>query len=120
VLGSSLTVMSGLRYVRHASSLGIPVVIVNQGATRGDELAATRLDAPLGAVLTGLLRELRLPAALAADVRFGPRDRGAQLAEEGAGAVGGVTDRGGGHRQRCYRVASLVAQAHADGADARL
>ena len=40
VLGSSLTVMSGLRYVRHASSLGIPVVIVNQGATRGDELAA--------------------------------------------------------------------------------
>ena len=36
VLGSSLTVMSGLRYVRHASALGIPVVIVNQGATRGD------------------------------------------------------------------------------------
>ena len=40
VLGSSLTVMSGFRYVRHASALGIPVVIVNQGATRGDELAA--------------------------------------------------------------------------------
>jgi NAD-dependent SIR2 family protein deacetylase len=61
VLGSSLTVMSGLRYVRHASSLGIPVVIVNQGATRGDELAAVRLDAPLGAVLTSLTRELSLP-----------------------------------------------------------
>jgi NAD-dependent SIR2 family protein deacetylase len=60
VLGSSLTVMSGLRYVRHASSLGIPVVIVNQGATRGDELAAVRLDAPLGAVLTSLTRELSL------------------------------------------------------------
>ena len=61
VLGSSLTVMSGLRYVRHAASLGIPVAIVNQGATRGDELAAARLDAPLGAVLTGLVRELGLP-----------------------------------------------------------
>ena len=60
VLGSSLTVMSGLRYVRHASSLGIPVVIVNQGTTRGDEVAAARLDAPLGSTLTALARELGL------------------------------------------------------------
>ena len=60
VLGSSLTVMSGLRYVRRASSLGIPVLIVNQGATRGDELAVARLDAPLGATLAGLTRELSL------------------------------------------------------------
>ena len=60
VLGSSLTVMSGLRYVRHAASLGIPVVIVNQGATRADELAAARLDAPLGSTLTGLTSELSL------------------------------------------------------------
>ena len=58
VLGSSLTVMSGFRYVRHASGLGIPVVIVNQGATRGDALAAATLDAPLGATLTELVREL--------------------------------------------------------------
>jgi NAD-dependent SIR2 family protein deacetylase len=60
VLGSSLTVMSGLRYVRHASSLGIPVVIVNQGTTRGDTLASARLDAPLGGTLTALARELGL------------------------------------------------------------
>jgi NAD-dependent SIR2 family protein deacetylase len=60
VLGSSLTVMSGLRYVRRASSLGIPVVIVNQGTTRGDEQAAARLDAPLGSTLTALARELGL------------------------------------------------------------
>ncbi len=60
VLGSSLTVMSGLRYVRHASALGIPVVIVNQGLTRGDSLASARLDAPLGATLTALVRELGL------------------------------------------------------------
>jgi NAD-dependent SIR2 family protein deacetylase len=60
VLGSSLTVMSGLRYVRHASSLGIPVLIVNQGTTRGDDLATARLDAPLGSTLTALVRELGL------------------------------------------------------------
>jgi NAD-dependent SIR2 family protein deacetylase len=52
VLGSSLTVMSGLRYVRHAAKLGIPVVIVNQGVTRGDDLATATLDAPLGETLT--------------------------------------------------------------------
>jgi NAD-dependent SIR2 family protein deacetylase len=58
VLGSSLTVMSGLRYVRHAASLGIPVVIVNQGETRGDDLATATLDAPLGETLTAALAEL--------------------------------------------------------------
>src|SRR6202035_6009339 len=60
VLGSSLTVMSGLRYVRRASSLGGPLVIVNQGATRGDDLATARLDAPLGSTLTALARDLGL------------------------------------------------------------
>ncbi len=51
VVGSSLTVMSGLRFVRRAARLGIPVAIVNQGATRGDEFAAVRVDASLGEVL---------------------------------------------------------------------
>jgi NAD-dependent SIR2 family protein deacetylase len=60
VLGSSLTVMSGFRYVRHAASLAIPVVIVNQGETRGDALAAATIDAPLGATLTAAVRELGL------------------------------------------------------------
>ena len=60
VLGSSLTVLSGLRYVRHAASLGIPVVIVNQGTTRGDALATATLDAPLGATLTAVTRALGL------------------------------------------------------------
>jgi NAD-dependent SIR2 family protein deacetylase len=61
VLGSSLTVQSGLRYVQHAASLAIPVVIVNQGATRGDSLATATLDAPLGPTLTAAARELGLP-----------------------------------------------------------
>jgi len=60
ILGSSLTVMSGFRYVKHAASLGIPVVIVNQGATRGDALAAAVLDAPLGPALTSAAGELGL------------------------------------------------------------
>ncbi len=54
VLGSSLTVMSGFRFVRHAARNGIPVAIVNQGPTRGDALATLKLDAPLGPVLTEL------------------------------------------------------------------
>jgi NAD-dependent SIR2 family protein deacetylase len=60
VLGSSLTVMSGLRYVRHAAKLGRPVVIVNQGSTRGDPHATALLDAPLGATLTALIAGLGL------------------------------------------------------------
>ena len=51
VLGSSLTVMSGYRFLLRARDAGIPVAIVNQGPTRGDHLAALRLDAPLGQVL---------------------------------------------------------------------
>jgi NAD-dependent SIR2 family protein deacetylase len=55
VLGSSLTVMSGYRFVRHAARLGIPVVIVNHGPTRGDDLAELKLDAQLGQVLTAVV-----------------------------------------------------------------
>ncbi len=44
VLGSSLTVMSGLRFVRYAAKLGKPVIIVNRGVTRGDPLATVKLD----------------------------------------------------------------------------
>jgi NAD-dependent SIR2 family protein deacetylase len=58
VLGSSLTVMSGYRFVLHAAKLGIPVAIVNSGITRGDAKATVRVDAPLGAVLTRLVDEV--------------------------------------------------------------
>ncbi|HEU5006685.1 MAG TPA: NAD-dependent protein deacetylase [Jatrophihabitantaceae bacterium] len=58
VLGSSLTVLSGFRFVRHAARHSVPVAIVNQGPTRGDDLADVRLDAPLGSTLTALLTEL--------------------------------------------------------------
>ncbi|NUT93798.1 MAG: NAD-dependent protein deacetylase [Saccharothrix sp.] len=59
VLGSSLTVMSGLRFVRYAAKAGKTVVIVNQGRTRGDVHAAVRVDLPLGPALTDLCAILR-------------------------------------------------------------
>ncbi|GAA5139766.1 NAD-dependent protein deacetylase [Pseudonocardia adelaidensis] len=54
VAGSSLTVMSGLRFVRHAHKAGVPVVIVNRGTTRGDELADVRVDAGCSETLSAL------------------------------------------------------------------
>jgi NAD-dependent SIR2 family protein deacetylase len=54
VLGSSLTVMSGYRFVRHAAKFDVPVVIINQGSTRGDVHARLTVDAPLGPTLTAL------------------------------------------------------------------
>jgi NAD-dependent SIR2 family protein deacetylase len=58
VLGSSLAVMSGYRFVRRAAARGIPVAIVTKGATRGDEQATIRIDAPLGATLRQLAATL--------------------------------------------------------------
>jgi NAD-dependent SIR2 family protein deacetylase len=55
VLGSSLTVMSGHRFVIRAARDGCPVAIVNQGTTRGDRYAAVTVDAPLGQVLPALV-----------------------------------------------------------------
>ena len=44
VLGSSLTVMSGFRFVRRATQRGVPVVVVNRGSTRADGLPVTKLE----------------------------------------------------------------------------
>jgi NAD-dependent SIR2 family protein deacetylase len=62
VLGSSLTVQSGYRFVRRATALGIPVAIINQGPTRADAEAVLVLDAPLGSALTSLADGLISPA----------------------------------------------------------
>jgi NAD-dependent SIR2 family protein deacetylase len=58
VVGSSLTVFSGYRFVRRAAERGIPVGILNQGPTRGDELARVRVDARAGIALPELARAL--------------------------------------------------------------
>jgi NAD-dependent SIR2 family protein deacetylase len=58
VAGSSLTVMSGLRFVRHAAKAGKPVVIINRGETRGDDRATIKLDAGVSESLAWLAAEL--------------------------------------------------------------
>lgn len=54
VTGSSLTVMSGLRFVRRAAKSGKPVVVVNRGATRADAMATVLIDSGCSPTLTAL------------------------------------------------------------------
>ncbi|MGM7778143.1 NAD-dependent protein deacetylase [Arthrobacter sp. KNU-44] len=58
VAGSSLTVMSGLRFVRHAAKFGKPVVIINRGPTRGDGFADLKVEAGVSGALAWLAAEL--------------------------------------------------------------
>lgn len=58
VAGSSLTVMSGLRFVRHAAKDGKPVVIINRGETRGDDKATIKLEAGVSESLIWLATNL--------------------------------------------------------------
>jgi hypothetical protein len=57
-LGSSLAVMSGLRFVRHQVKRYQPVVIINRGQTRGDELASLKIDRGCSETLTELRANL--------------------------------------------------------------
>jgi NAD-dependent SIR2 family protein deacetylase len=52
VAGSSLMVYSGLRFVRLAHEAGLPIAIVNRGRTRGDDLAALKIERDVGSTLT--------------------------------------------------------------------
>jgi NAD-dependent SIR2 family protein deacetylase len=54
VVGSSLAVFSGFRFVRRAAERGIPVAIINRGPTRGDPLATLRVDADAGEALAAV------------------------------------------------------------------
>ena len=58
VLGSSLRVMSGYRFVRRAARDGIPVAVVTRGETRGEGEPTVHLDALLGDVLPALANDL--------------------------------------------------------------
>jgi NAD-dependent SIR2 family protein deacetylase len=77
VAGSSLTVYSGYRFVRHAAARRIPIGIVNRGPTRGDELAEVKVDGGCSQVLRWLAAELVATATGAA----GRGRRGAALQE---------------------------------------
>lgn len=54
VVGSSLMVYSGLRFVHEAASLGKPVVAINRGHMRGQELLALKVEHDCGALLQRL------------------------------------------------------------------
>lgn len=54
VLGSSLAVMSGLRFVRRAAARGIPVMILTRHLARGRELAGVHVAEELSESLTDL------------------------------------------------------------------
>jgi NAD-dependent SIR2 family protein deacetylase len=58
VLGSSLQVFSGRRFVKQAHARGIPVAIVNRGATRADALATTKVDGGCAETLASLAAEV--------------------------------------------------------------
>ncbi|CDO05911.1 SIR2 family NAD-dependent protein deacylase [Mycolicibacterium cosmeticum] len=64
VAGSSLTVFSGYRFVRHAAAAGMPIAIVNRGPTRGDAQATVKVEGGCSELLTLLAGEL--PTVVAA------------------------------------------------------
>ena len=58
VVGSSLAVYSGFRFVRRAQEEALPIAVVNIGPTRADAFAAAKLSAPVGAILPRLAATL--------------------------------------------------------------
>jgi NAD-dependent SIR2 family protein deacetylase len=65
VVGSSLTVYSGFRFVRGAAQADQPIGIVNLGETRGDPLAAVCVEGRTGAVLPKLAAAVGAPTSSA-------------------------------------------------------
>lgn len=57
IAGTSLSVNSGLRFARRAARSNKPIVIVNIGPTKADELASAKIEANTSLVLERLLVE---------------------------------------------------------------
>jgi NAD-dependent SIR2 family protein deacetylase len=58
VIGTSLAVFSGYRFVLRASEAGLPIAIVNLGESRGDPHARLRIDAAAGSILPAVATAL--------------------------------------------------------------
>jgi NAD-dependent SIR2 family protein deacetylase len=56
VLGSTLTVFSGRRFVMQAERAGIPIAVVNLGPTRADSAATLRIAAPVHELLPDIAK----------------------------------------------------------------
>ena len=63
VVGSSLMVYSGFRFVRQAHDEGLPIAIVNRGRTRGDEFAELKVEDDVGTVLMEVVAHSVVPGA---------------------------------------------------------
>ncbi len=55
IVGSSLMVYSGFRFVQAAARRGVPIAAVNLGRTRADDLLALKVEAPCEDALAFLL-----------------------------------------------------------------
>ncbi|HLV19351.1 MAG TPA: NAD-dependent protein deacetylase [Polyangiaceae bacterium] len=62
VVGSSLAVYSGFRFVRAAAERRLPIAMVNLGPCRGQELSALQIDARAGELLPLVAARLGAPA----------------------------------------------------------
>jgi NAD-dependent SIR2 family protein deacetylase len=67
VVGSSLAVYSGYRFLRRAVERGIPVAVINRGPVRGEEHAVIKLEASTGVTLAALARAMTSERADAAE-----------------------------------------------------
>jgi len=63
VVGSSLTVYSGRRFVYRAVEREMPIGVLNLGPTRADEVAAVKVEGRLGEVVPQLVSSLGLSPA---------------------------------------------------------
>lgn len=59
VVGSSLTVYSGRRFVYGAAERSLPIGVVNLGPTRADDLATAKVEAQLGNAMPRLVEALQ-------------------------------------------------------------
>ena len=62
VVGSSLMVYSGFRFVRAAAQRRIPIAAVNLGRTRADDLMTLKVEERCETALAFLLQDSTLPA----------------------------------------------------------
>jgi NAD-dependent SIR2 family protein deacetylase len=58
VVGSSLMVYSGYRFVEEAVAAGKPVAALNQGRTRADPVLTLKIEAEVGTALQTLVSQL--------------------------------------------------------------
>lgn len=97
VVGSSLTVNSGVRLVDHATRRKLPVVIVNRGATRSDRRAVAKLDAGTTETLEALAARLVPSAAASAAPATSAAESSAAVsaAAESSAPVSAAPERSG-------------------------